>query len=74
LRDQAQIVAQFGRNVAEARGWTGLTQQELAERIAMNSGHISKIENGKWCPGLGTLYKLADGLEVSVADLLYGID
>jgi ribosome-binding protein aMBF1 (putative translation factor) len=74
LRDKAEIVAQFGRNVREARGWAGLTQKELGDRISINSGGISRLETGKWCPALGTLYKLADGLEVSVSDLLYGIE
>ena len=46
------------------------TQQELAERCDVTKSFLSKIENGKAMPSLGTLSKLAAELDVSLSALI----
>ncbi|MGL4607376.1 MAG: helix-turn-helix domain-containing protein [Eubacteriaceae bacterium] len=48
-----------------------LTQQELAEKLNLQSAAISKYETGQTEPGLGTLISLSELFEVSV-DYLVG--
>jgi len=43
-----------------------LTQQQLAERIGMEKGQISKIENGKFNLTLATINKIASALGAKI--------
>ena len=49
----------IGEKIKEARLMAGLTQEELAEKIDMDSKHLSKIENGLHLPSYKTLNKLS---------------
>ena len=40
----------FGRNMRFYRYEKGLTQEELAEKVELNSSYISEIESGKYGP------------------------
>lgn len=46
------------------------TQQELADQCGITKSFLSKIEHAKAIPSLGTLSKLAEGLNISVSDLV----
>ncbi|MGN6586403.1 MAG: helix-turn-helix transcriptional regulator [Solirubrobacterales bacterium] len=75
MSDRLEAVSgQFGRNLAEARGWEGLSQQQLAERVALSQIEISLLERGLQCPRLDLVVKLASAVGVQVRDLLYGIE
>lgn len=45
-----------------ARKASGLTQQQLAEKIGIAQADISKLENGSANPSLRTLRRLAAGM------------
>ena len=75
MSDRLEAVSeQFGRNLAEARGWEGLSQQQLAEQVALSQIEISLLERGLQCPRLDLVVKLASAVGVQVRDLLYGIE
>lgn len=63
----------FGRRVASIRKTHGYTQQELAEEIGMSVVAIAYIETGKRWARMGTLSKIANTLEVDIADLFRDI-
>lgn len=46
----------------EARKEAGLTQEELANRLGVDKGYISRIERGLTEPMVSTFYKLAAAL------------
>jgi transcriptional regulator with XRE-family HTH domain len=48
----------------------GLTQQQLADRVAAHRVTIAKLETGALRPGVDLLEALAKALRVSVTDLL----
>ncbi len=48
----------------------GLSQRQLALRMSVPRTYVSKIENEKACPTLGSLERLAVALRVRVSDLL----
>jgi len=51
---------------------SGLSQRQLAGRMAVPRTYVSKIENEKATPTLSSLERLARALEVSVPELLSG--
>ena len=48
----------------------GLSQRQLALRMNVPRTYVSKIENEKACPTLGSLERLAGALRVRICDLL----
>jgi transcriptional regulator with XRE-family HTH domain len=57
--------------VRELRHARGLSQRELALRMAVPRTYISKIENGKAMPTLSSLERLAHALEANISELLH---
>jgi len=47
-----------------------LSQAELAEKIGSHTGHISRLENGRYQPSIELLKKMAQALEVTTDYLL----
>ena len=66
--DQAKI----GRFIARRRKELGLTQAELAERLAVTDKAVSKWETGRGLPDPGLFEPLCDTLGVSLAELFAG--
>lgn len=52
----------FGRKIVEIRIIKRLTQEELADSAGITRNNLSRIENGKYNPGLDILHKIADAL------------
>lgn len=59
-------------NLKSIRVKAGLTQAQLSERTKINIRHISQMENGALNLTLDTLERLANGLEVTVEELVKG--
>jgi transcriptional regulator with XRE-family HTH domain len=70
---EQKLMKAFGMRIATIRKSRGFTQQELAEHINMSVVAIAYIETGKRWARLGTLIKIANALEVDIADLFRGI-
>jgi transcriptional regulator with XRE-family HTH domain len=56
--------------VKEIRRARHLSQRQLAGRMQVPRTYISKIENGKAIPTLGSLERLAEALQVDVCQLV----
>jgi transcriptional regulator with XRE-family HTH domain len=71
---QVQASAEAGLQVAgqvrEIRRARHLSQRQLAGRMQVPRTYISKIENGKAIPTLGSLERLAMALDVGVCQLV----
>lgn len=50
----------------DARKKSGLTQQQLAERIGANKSYISRVERGLIIPSVSTLYRIAAAMGLTV--------
>jgi len=59
-----------GLRVRTARIQRGLSQRELGRRIDMGQAVISNLERGVHSPRIRTLKRIADGLELSLTQLL----
>ena len=60
----------IGESIRKLRLHSGLTQQEIADRCELTKGMISKIENRKVVPAIGTLQRIARALGVKVSTLM----
>lgn len=68
------IAARFGDNLARCRKQADLSQDELSVRASLHRTEISQLERGLRLARVDTLIKLAGSLEVSVDELLVGMN
>ncbi len=66
----AEAGLQVAGQVRDIRRARHLSQRQLASRMQVPRTYISKIENGKAIPTLGSLERLARALEVDVCQLV----
>lgn len=64
----------FGDKLKQLRQARGLSQPELAEAASIEQSYLSKLENGRSVPSAEVLRKLMAALDVSMEQLLDGID
>ena len=64
---------QLGAAIRERRKALGLTLAEVAKRTDISLGYLSQIELGKNSASIETLYRIALGLRVRVADLFQAL-
>jgi DNA-binding XRE family transcriptional regulator len=67
-------VRQFGLRVEVARLCRGMTQQEASLRSGVPQPHLSRIEQGLVEPGLVTVLRIAQALELDPGVLLWLLD
>lgn len=60
----------FNKNLKYLRRLLGITQDELANRIGLNTSNISYWENYKTEPTLENVEKVTGALNVSIPELL----
>jgi transcriptional regulator with XRE-family HTH domain len=70
LHASAEAGLQVAGQVRRIRKARHLSQRQLAGRMQVPRTYISKIENGKAIPTLGSLERLAAALEVAVCQLV----
>jgi transcriptional regulator with XRE-family HTH domain len=68
------VAAQFGENLAHCRRLADLSQEELSVMASLHRTEISQLERGLRVARIDTLLKLVASLEVSVDELLVGIN
>jgi transcriptional regulator with XRE-family HTH domain len=59
----------FGHRLTQIRKQHGFTQDKLAEATNVSVDFISLIEMGQRAPSFDTLERLADALDLIIADL-----
>lgn len=64
---------QLGAAIRERRKGLGLTLADMAKRTNVSLGYLSQIELGKNSASIETLYRIALGLRVRVADLFHAV-
>jgi transcriptional regulator with XRE-family HTH domain len=58
----------IGARIKELRRQAALTQEQLAERVSMDSRHLSRLEVGRHFPSLDSLEKIAHVLNQPLAE------
>ncbi|WP_368487301.1 helix-turn-helix domain-containing protein [Celeribacter sp. HF31] len=62
-------VEDFGKRLRELRKAQGYSQEGFALTVELDRTYISGIERGERNPGLKTILRIAEALEVPVAEL-----
>ena len=60
------------KNIKNFREQKNISQVELAEKLNVTRQAVSNWERGKTQPDIDTLHKIADILEISIEELIYG--
>ncbi|HRA23533.1 MAG TPA: XRE family transcriptional regulator, partial [Usitatibacteraceae bacterium] len=60
-----------GSRIAEARARAGITLDRLAALTGFSKGYLSKIENSRKVPPIGSLARIAAALKTDITDLLH---
>lgn len=61
-----------GQRIRALRAERGLSQADLARRIAMDPATLSRIETGKVAPTIASFSRIAGALSVPISRLLGG--
>lgn len=61
--------ASFGRHVRIARERRGLSQAALADASGLHRSYLGGVERGERNPSLTNIARIADALDLSIADL-----
>jgi DNA-binding XRE family transcriptional regulator len=69
MRKNAKLPKTLGKRIQKLRRNTGLTQEELAEKIGISRAYMGFIEQGRYSASLEVLEKLAKVLRVKMSDL-----
>ena len=64
---------QFARNLRQRRQAAGLSQEQLADKTGLHPTEISRLERAAREPRLGTMLRLARGLDISIEKLVADI-
>ena len=67
--DEELIYKNLGRRIKSLRETKGLTQEKLAEKTGLSLDFIGKIEVNINKPGLRSLIKIAQALDVELKEL-----
>lgn len=59
----------LGARIKELRKRAGLSQDQLAEKVGIESKYLSRLEVGKRLPSFETLENIADSLQVEMKAL-----
>jgi transcriptional regulator with XRE-family HTH domain len=68
--DPGEALSPLAQNLRRLRTERGWSQGELAERIGVHLTHVSRVETGKYTPGLDFVVKAAGAFGVTVDDLV----
>ena len=64
----------IGEVIRSYRGDRGLSQGDIERRTGLLRCYLSRVENGHTVPSLETLAKIAEAMEINLADFFPGTD
>ena len=67
----AELEKLVGSRIAGARARAGITLDRLAALTGFSKGYLSKIENSRKLPPIGSLARIAAALKTDITDLLH---
>lgn len=69
MRKNAKLPKALGKRIQRARKETGLTQEQLAEKVGISRAYMGYIEQGRYSASLEVIEKVARVLRVKMSDL-----
>ncbi len=65
---------ELGEHIRILRTRENLTLKKFADMVGIDRGYLSAIERGEHNPSLGMMSRISEGLDVTLPELLEGID
>ena len=69
MRKNAKLPKSLGKKIQKIRKTTGLTQEELAEKVGISRAYMGYIEQGRYSASLEVIEKVARVLKVKMSNL-----
>ncbi|MFH0775555.1 MAG: helix-turn-helix transcriptional regulator [bacterium] len=63
------LLTELGARIRSLRKAENLSQEKLSERAGLHPTYLAQIERGEVNPSFNVLYKIADGLKISLSEL-----
>lgn len=73
MRGKHDVLVRFGARVRERRRGKGYSQEEFALRCDLDRTYIGGIERGERNVALRNIEAIANGLGITIADLMEGL-
>lgn len=70
MGDSQNVQIRFGERVRTIRSEKGISQEALAATAGLHRTYVSSVERGERNVSLSTIERLAEALEISMADLM----
>lgn len=74
INNFAKIQIKLGRKINFLRLQKKLSQEELAYICSINKNYLSDLERGRRNPSLNVLNRICIGLDITLEELMEGID
>ncbi|MBK6835684.1 MAG: helix-turn-helix transcriptional regulator [Bacteroidetes bacterium] len=68
--EKEELLKKLGKNIIKIRTKKGWSQSELAWNCGKDRQSIERLENGKINPSIFYLKQIAEGLEITLSELL----
>ncbi len=73
-RERSKFLLRLGAHIRKKREAKNITAAELARLCFMDKPNLLRIEKGRTNPSAFVLKRIADAMEISVSDLLKGLE
>ena len=73
-KEAVEFLVRFGERVRHLRRLKGLSQEEMGFRCGVSQTYFSQIERGIRNISLDTTRLISKAMQISLADLLLGLD
>lgn len=70
ILEKNELTLKIAQRIRELRKSKGYTQEKLAEKSRVDRSYIGHIEQGKKCISMFTAQKIAEGLGITISELL----
>ncbi|MGN6400965.1 MAG: helix-turn-helix domain-containing protein [Flavisolibacter sp.] len=67
---EQQLLRKLGLRIKQLRTEKGLSQNKFGFEIEMEKSNVSRMESGKFNLRIGTLFRVAKALEISLPELI----
>lgn len=70
IMSDSDVLIRFGERVRELRTEANFSQEEFAEECGLDRTYMGGIERGERNLGLRNIEKIADALDITIAELM----
>lgn len=69
MRKNAKLPKALGKKIQRVRNNTGMTQEQVAEKVGISRAYMGYIEQGRYSASLEVIEKIAKVLRIRMSDL-----